>query len=964
MVFRYVPIKSRRGSNTNTIVVEWQTAGVKIITVNYLNIYGCSALTASSFTVTVNEAPISNFSADVACKGGETQFTDLSTTPSPGSVVSWYWNFNDAGSNITSDEQNPIYIFNTEGPHPVTLTVTNNFTCAKDSTIIIEVFPSPIADFEFTLACDSSNTSFTNLSIFPGSGNKRWLWNFDDPYCTLANDTSSVKNPIHMFSYPGTYHVKLKAWNLNGCTDSITLPVLVKPRPKADFTYLSKYCPAGEVILTDLTTTSSSSIQSRQWTVSGTTYLTPYTTYTLPSQNTNATTAVLLKVFDINGCEDTITKNIFVNPAFQLGIHADTACLGGTTHLYATNPSSAKADSLYNIKWDFGDPDSGPFNSSTLWGPTHNFTGLGPFTVLLTAMNSNGCVQTVSQKVYMVQGPAANFTFQQIPHCNLTDSVAFYYKLDSLGKGVDSIYWQIGTDQTLTNTWDASKKPLSGNKKLKFASFGTYYVTMKVINVNKCESIVTKLFNMNCITASFSMASSIACDSVPVKFTDNSTEASLIQSWQWDFGDTAVVAPYNPPKRPIVYHTYRYPGQYIVTLTITNGSVSDIYTMPITVNPSPKAILSVNNIGVCLGDSIEFTNKSVAGIDSTYTWNFKGVGHATDPLANPVVYYYDKAGKYKPNLIITTNLGCTDTSSTNVSVFTLPIAKIKPFNACIGQETQFIDGSTTGSGTINHWYWVVTNPGNQIFDTAQNFSSVFDQLGENSAQLIVTDINGCVDDTIIQSFTVKPSPVSNFTFVDQPNFGTPWPTNNKPKKNDETWELVFTNESEGAESYLWDIGKGPSYFEQNPTIRIDNLYNEGDTILIKLTSMNHEGCVDTYIDTFCLIYKGLYIPNAFSPSNPKEGVHLLKPVGVGIDLYLFEVFDRWGNFVWSTDKVDALGSPTEGWDGKDEGADMPMGTYVWKASAIFKDGTVWIGNNISKQENVSTHAFGTFTLIR
>lgn len=40
--------------------------------------------------------------------------------------------------------------------------------------------------------------------------------------------------------------------------------------------------------------------------------------------------------------------------------------------------------------WDFGDPESGIANASTLQDPVHLFTGFGTFTVTLTATNAQG----------------------------------------------------------------------------------------------------------------------------------------------------------------------------------------------------------------------------------------------------------------------------------------------------------------------------------------------------------------------------------------------------------------------------------------------------------------------------------------------------------------------------------------------------------------------------------------------
>ena len=110
--------------------------------------------------------------------------------------------------------------------------------------------------------------------------------------------------------------------------------------------------------------------------------------------------------------------------------------------------------------------------------------------------------------------------------------------------------------------------------------------------------------------------------------------------------------------------------------------------------------------------------------------------------------------------------------------------------------------------------------------------------------------------------------------------------------------------------------------------------------------------------------KSLYIPTAFSPLNPRKEVQLLMPVGINLQQYLFEVYDRWGNLLWHTDKLDSEGRPTEGWDGKYKDKLLQEGAYPWRASGIFKDGTIWQAENIGNNDHLPGSKVGTSTMIR
>ena len=72
----------------------------------------------------------------------------------------------------------------------------------------------------------------------------------------------------------------------------------------------------------------------------------------------------------------------------------------------------------------------------------------------------------------------------------------------------------------------------------------------------------------------------------------------------------------------------------------------------------------------------------------------------------------------------------------------------------------------------------------------------------------------------------------------------------------------------------------------------------------------------------------LYVPNAFSPNN--DGLNdAFRPLGqaFGAQDYLFQVFNRWGEVVFSST------NPDEGWLGQDQRNDglhyVKDGTYAW-----------------------------------
>ena len=102
------------------------------------------------------------------------------------------------------------------------------------------------------------------------------------------------------------------------------------------------------------------------------------------------------------------------------------------------------------------------------------------------------------------------------------------------------------------------------------------------------------------------------------------------------------------------------------------------------------------------------------------------------------------------------------------------------------------------------------------------------------------------------------------------------------------------------------------------------------------------------------------MPSGFSPEQGIGEVRLFKPKGVGLKEYHMQVFSTYGQLIWESREIDE-GQPIEAWDGTYKGKILPQDVYVWKAYAIFEDGTSWRGN-IDEAGNYKT--MGSVILLR
>ncbi len=147
--------------------------------------------------------PVADFKISIT--GLNANFTDRSSnTP-----TAWFWSFGDPSSTTnTSDKQNPTHVYSAAGNYTVTLFAVNaDGRTIKTQTITI-VEP-PVANFSASIT--GLTTSFTDTSTKSPTS---WTWIFGDSSST--SNTSTLQNPTHTYSAPGTYTVTMFAANAGG----------------------------------------------------------------------------------------------------------------------------------------------------------------------------------------------------------------------------------------------------------------------------------------------------------------------------------------------------------------------------------------------------------------------------------------------------------------------------------------------------------------------------------------------------------------------------------------------------------------------------------------------------------------------------------------------------------------------------------------------------------------------------
>jgi gliding motility-associated-like protein len=185
-------------------------------------------------SITVTPSPTADFNilstTGLCFNGNNFTFTDASIFVTPGTIL---WDFGTSASTQTATSQTVSNVsYNTIGTYPITL-IANENGCIDTITKNIELYENPIAAVApiISLGCDPMTVSFQNEST--AASNASYLWSFSD------GTTSTLENPVHVFSPPGIYNYTLTINTTSKCIDTNQIvsvsSITVNPSPIANF---------------------------------------------------------------------------------------------------------------------------------------------------------------------------------------------------------------------------------------------------------------------------------------------------------------------------------------------------------------------------------------------------------------------------------------------------------------------------------------------------------------------------------------------------------------------------------------------------------------------------------------------------------------------------------------------------------------------------------------------------------
>ncbi len=529
-----------------------------------------------------------------------------------------------------------------------------------------------------------------------------------------------------------------------------------------------------------------------------------------PGEAGPGTHTIYYSLTDVNNCSDVGSVDITIMAAPQASINQNSytnLCPGVTLNL---NGSPTGGLEPYTHLWK---GDTNPLSNTTISDPTFSTTTIGQYEIIYHVEDSNSCwdEDTISIDVEDI-----NITLQNndLQICK-GDTIL----LDPSPSGGSDIY--------TSHVWSGERNDLLSSTDIQSPYFyatetGVFKYSYSVTDTYGCsdsDSITITVYDKPISDAGKDMeecALQTTLEAFPS--IGNGYWKVIESSGNLTFQDSTSAT------SQITADTY---GSYELRWYENNNSCIDSAQIEVSFMETPNPSVMANK------DTCGLSSPLIAypHLDGGSWHTVSGPGNATieNSDSSSTTVSVDTAGIYK-FAWIETNKNCSGSDTVTIQFFQQPVASFSPPPSltCTPLEIEFENNSLYA----DTYYWDFNNGStSNEKDPSQIFYNKSSIPVDYEISLITQTTNGCRD-TATAVTTVAPSPISYFEVENQAGCS--------PVTS------IFTNKSEGADTYEWNFNDGSS---------IENTENSSHTFTnsesytlspeIQLTVTNEYGCTDT-----------------------------------------------------------------------------------------------------------------------
>jgi gliding motility-associated-like protein len=703
----------------------------------------------------------------------------------------------------TPDPNTPVHLFTCQGT-PVKLSVLMAYQPTK-----LDVLLS---------ALGNSITPNTDVIL-------------NNPVPTATTLVNGV--PYFQYDLPGTYVfngvdtfiIPVKAYNPNieNCynRDDLSIAIIVKAKPKADFTYTHSGCTLDAVNFTGSSPTPNGyNVQTFNWTFPGGVTANGQNQVRLLSPGIND---VRLSVVTADGCASDTLKQITVydKPPAEFRVNPSQLCVGTSFTLVDTSSASIAVNSWY---WDFG---NGVIQTVTT-GPTITYTYpvAGTYTIKHVTKSSATCVSdTVTRTVTVFHKPTVNFTNNASGCLSPAGVVQFTGTASTPDAQTFSGYnWNFGD----LNANGSNPNTSTLQNPSHSYQQGTYTIKFWATTINGCVDTSIQQLTFNLKPAITYTALNAICENAPAfSIASANVTNGVTGTGVYSGPGTTAAGQFNPALAGYGTHTIKY-------VFTSAAGCADSVTQTILVHARPRTNFTIP-AGGCLpvGGLVTFTNTTNIpdGQGVTWLWNFgdpnaNGSNPNTSTLQNPSHNYFD--GTYSIKLEATTANGCYKDTTIQATLRVKPSLSYTTLNAVCENAPAFSIASATVTNGVTGT-GVYSGPG---ISAAGQFDPGAAGPGTHTITYTYTSSGGCVA-TITSTIQVYPRPTSTFTLSGNGGVCLGQPITITP---------TATVSSGSITTWSWDLGNSQTPVNTNGNPFNVN-YTPAGSYTVQLTTTSNNGCI-------------------------------------------------------------------------------------------------------------------------
>ena len=740
--------------------------------------------------------PTAAFTYNKLCNG----LVEFNNTSTNATDYEWIFGNGSFCTNSPATFTREFYAGNGNVAHTytVTLIARNNGRCSDTVTQTFTIEPNAIAVFNYNALGCSKTVKFNNLSV----NGSTYEWDFG--VLPLGTAVSSATSPSYTYAANGTYSVRLITKNSEGCADTLIKSVVVNSNgisPTASFGYTVN---AGSCVTRYTFYSTSTNAVSYQWIFSDGSVVNQASIS--HSFATAGDYIVKLVAKSSTNCYDTATQTIHVagNSSGAIAgftINNQKQCLAGNSFDFINTSTFAGVGYNASYEWDFGD---GTTNNVNYFIYNKKYANPGLYSVKLTAVGNNGCRDSYYSTIEVLASPKADFTVTT--SCGMTATITNH------------------TTNAIANIWSYGDGGFEENNTSAFTHHYTtqnwFFIKLYAIGANGCiDSTDNGLNTTKAHAPVISLTyDTVACNNA-IRFMNTTLGGS---EFVWDFGDGSPLG-----HNYYATHAYSVAGNYLVTLTASNGS-SCVSTYSFIVRAPqgwdvalPKAHYEYTVSG-CSNDVLA-TSSSINA--TSLAWYYDGV-----LLGNSSTQAINNAAVGVHNLqLISYSGACSDTFTQVIIIQDAPTGNFN-YNTSTCSKTVTFASNTNNANSFKWNFGDVTSASDSAIGSIA--SHTFSANGTYAVTLSVTNIAGCTYN-VIDNITVNGgnNPLdAAFNFV---NTNCDCYCSNKIK---------FDNITTGnANTYLWNFGDGNTSTQKSP----NKGYAATGNYNVSLTVTDATGCIST-----------------------------------------------------------------------------------------------------------------------